>query len=131
MLWLLRQQDFPISRTMGIQGWKWRWGENPSRSEEVKPIAYEITLIHLSFTFSQEVDVLQINDGNLKLANICSSVGNESAYCRQETWVQCLGQEDPLEKEIQTTPVPGKSYGQRRLVDYSPLGRKNRTWLGD
>ena len=75
----LRQQDFPISRTMGIRGWEWRWGENSSRSEEVKPIAYESILIHLSFTFSQEVDVLQINDGNLNLANNCSSVGKESA----------------------------------------------------
>ena len=39
----------------------------------------------------------------------------------QETWVQSLGQEDPLEKETATTPVllPGKSHGQRSLVDYS------------
>ena len=35
-----------------------------------------------------------------------------------ETWVQSLGQEDPLEKEMATTPVllPGKSQGQRSLV---------------
>ena len=32
----------------------------------------------------------------------------------RETWVQSLGQEDPLEKEWQPTPVllPGKSHGQ-------------------
>ena len=44
----------------------------------------------------------------------------------QETWVQSLGQEDPLEKETATTPVllPGKSRGQRSLVDYSPWDRK-------
>ena len=54
-------------------------GRNSSRSEEVKPITYESILIHPSFTFSQEVDVLQINDGNLNLANNCSSVGKESA----------------------------------------------------
>ena len=44
----------------------------------------------------------------------------------QETWVQSLGQEDPLEKEMATTPVflPGKSHGQRSLVGYSPWGRK-------
>ena len=32
------------------------------------------------------------------------------------------GQEDPLEKEMQPTPVflPGKSHGQRSLAGYSP-----------
>ena len=44
----------------------------------------------------------------------------------EETWVQSLGQEDPLEKEIATHLVllPEKSHGQRRLVGYSPWGRK-------
>ena len=45
-----------------------------------------------------------------------------------ETWVQSLGWEDLLEKEMkwQPTPVflPGKSHGQRNLVGYSPWGRK-------
>ena len=38
-----------------------------------------------------------------------------------ETWVHSLGQEDPLEKEMATTPVflPGKSHGWR-----SPRGHK-------
>ena len=40
--------------------------------------------------------------------------------------VQSLGQEDPLEKEWQPTPVflPGEFHGQRSLVGYSPWGRK-------
>ena len=40
----------------------------------------------------------------------------------QDTWVQSLGQEHPLEKEIAPTPVflPGKSQGQRSLPGYSP-----------
>ena len=44
----------------------------------------------------------------------------------QETLVQSLGQEDPLEKEMATIPVfwPGKSHGQRSLLGYSPWGRK-------
>ena len=53
----------------------------------------------------------------------------------QETWVQSLGQEDPLVKEMAThstillfffTPVflPGESHGRRSLVGYSPWGRK-------
>ena len=44
----------------------------------------------------------------------------------QETWVQSLGREDPLEKEMATTPVllPGKFHGPRSLVGCSPWGRK-------
>ena len=48
----------------------------------------------------------------------------------QETWVQpgrALGQEDPLEKGMATTPVflPRKFHGQRSLAGYSPWGRKD------
>ena len=44
----------------------------------------------------------------------------------QETQVPFLGQEDPLEKEMATTPVfmHEKSHGQRRLVGYSPMNHK-------
>ena len=43
-----------------------------------------------------------------------------------ETWVQSLGREDLLEKEMVTHSVflPGKSHGRRSLVGYSPWGRK-------
>ena len=35
----------------------------------------------------------------------------------QETWVQALGWEDPLEKGMSTTPIflPGEFHGQRNL----------------
>ena len=38
----------------------------------------------------------------------------------QETWVQPLGQEDPLEKGMAPTPVflPGEFHGQRSLAGY-------------
>ena len=44
----------------------------------------------------------------------------------QETWVQSLGREDPLEKEVATHSVflPEKSHGQRSLAGYSPWGSK-------
>ena len=44
----------------------------------------------------------------------------------QEIGIQSLGQEDPLEKEMATTPVflPQKFHGQRNLAGYSPEGRK-------
>ena len=43
----------------------------------------------------------------------------------QET--QIPGWEDPLEEEMQPTPVflPEKSHGQRSLVGYSPWGHKD------
>ena len=41
----------------------------------------------------------------------------------QETWVQSLGQEDPLEKGIPVF-LPGEFNGQRSLVVYSPWGPK-------
>ena len=44
----------------------------------------------------------------------------------QDTWVQSLGQEDPLEKKITThySIFVWKSHGQRSLVDCSPGGCK-------
>ena len=44
----------------------------------------------------------------------------------QETRVQSLGQEDPLEKQIATHSIflPEKLHGQRSLVGYSPWGCK-------
>ena len=45
---------------------------------------------------------------------------------KQEIWVQSLGQEDPLKKEMATHSriLAGKSHGQRNLVGYSAWGRK-------
>ena len=44
----------------------------------------------------------------------------------QETWVRSLGQEDPLEEEVEPTPVflLGKSHGQMSLVGYNLWGCK-------
>ena len=51
----------------------------------------------------------------------------------EETQVQSLGQEDPLEKKRQPTSVflPGKSHGQRSLAGHSPRGHKSWTWLSN
>ena len=45
---------------------------------------------------------------------------------KQEIWVQSLGWEDPLEKEMPTHSrfLPGKSHGQKGLTCYSPWGYK-------
>ena len=53
------------------------------------------------------------------------SVG-KSPPAIQETQVQSLGWEDPLERGMATHSIflPGKSHGQRSLVGYSPWGRK-------
>ena len=44
----------------------------------------------------------------------------------QETQLRSLCWEDPLEKEMATTPVllPGESHGQKSLLGYSPWGCK-------
>ena len=42
----------------------------------------------------------------------------------QKMWIQSLGWEDPLEKEMATQPTPvfflGKPHGRRSLAGYSP-----------
>ena len=62
---------------------------------------------------------------------MAQSVKNLAAV--QETRVRFLGQEDPLEKEMATTPVflPGESHGQRSLAGYSPWGCKSQTRLSE
>ena len=50
---------------------------------------------------------------------MAQTVKNLSAM--QETQVQFLGWEDALEKGM---VLPGKSHGQRSLLDYSPWGHK-------
>ena len=57
---------------------------------------------------------------------MAQTVKKKNPPTMQETQVRFLGQEDPLKKKWQPTPVflPGKSHGQRSLVVYSPLGRK-------
>ena len=43
----------------------------------------------------------------------------KSLSAMQETWLQFLGWEDPLEKETATHSLPGESHGQRNLAGYS------------
>ena len=51
---------------------------------------------------------------------VAQKVNNRPAM--QETWVQSLGQEDPLGKEWLPTPVflPRNLHGQGSLMGYSP-----------
>ena len=44
----------------------------------------------------------------------------------QETWVQSLGWEDPLEEEMapHSSILAGESHEQRSLLGYSPWGHK-------
>ena len=47
-------------------------------------------------------------------------------FTMRETWVQSLGREDRLEKEMAThsSTLAWKSCGRRSVVDYSPWGCK-------
>ena len=51
----------------------------------------------------------------------------------QDTQVQSLGQEDPLEKEmaVHSSILAGESHGQKILVGYSPWGLKSWIWLSN
>ena len=50
----------------------------------------------------------------------------KNLHAIQETRVWSLGQEDPLEKEMEThsSTLPGEFHGQRSLVSYNPWGHK-------
>ena len=50
----------------------------------------------------------------------------KSLPAMQETWIQSLGWEDPLEEEMAThsSILAGEFHGQRRLVGYSPWDHK-------
>ena len=52
--------------------------------------------------------------------------GKRSHLPMQETLLESLDLEDPLEQKWQLTPVflPGTSHGQRSLAGYSPWGHK-------
>ena len=49
----------------------------------------------------------------------------------QETQVQSLDQEDPLEEQATPIFLPGECHGQRSLVDYSPYGPKELDTMSD
>ena len=57
----------------------------------------------------------------------------KSLPVRQETQVQFLGQEDPLEKEMAThsSIFAWKSHGQGKLAGYSLRGHMSLTRLSD
>ena len=60
------------------------------------------------------------------LTELGTSLVVNSALSMQGAWVQSLGWEDPLEKEmaIHSNTIAWKIYGQRSLIGYSPWGHK-------
>ena len=62
--------------------------------------------------------------GIIKASLVSQMVKNLPAM--QETWVQSLGGEDPLEKEMTThsSTLPGEFHEQRSLMGYSPWSHK-------
>ena len=89
-------------------------------------------------TTESKIDPLDILKITLFVQKLClgkgdysmltSLVAQRSRIClpMQKTQVTSLGQEDPMEKEMATTPVfwPGKSHGQKSLMGCSPSGRE-------
>ena len=60
------------------------------------------------------------------LSGFPGGLDSKASPAMQETWVQSLGLEDPLEKEMATHSIflPEESHGQRSLVGYSPWSCK-------
>ena len=90
--------------------------KNQTRSRDEFPTSH----YYLSFSFTHththsHTPLVPIISASL----MTQTVKNLPAM--QETQVQSLGQENPLEKRMDTTPVlfPGKFHGQRSLVGYS------------
>ena len=85
--------------------------------------------IHLPCDSATPLKVVSSQEGGIYIyiypyKGIAQMVRNLPAV--QETQVQSLGQEDPLEKEILPIPVflPGEFPGQRGMVGYSLWGCK-------
>ena len=76
---------------------------------------------NLSFTILPFIKSVNINLGASLVAQMV-----KHPPAMQETQVQSLGWEDPLEKKMTPTSVflPGEFHGQRSLADYSPWDRK-------
>ena len=95
--------------------------KNQTRSRDEFPTSH----YYLSFSFTHthtHTPLAPIISASL----MTQTVKNLPAM--QETQVQSLGQENPLEKRMDTTPVffPGKFHGQRSLVGYSSWGHRVR-----
>ena len=63
---------------------------------------------------------MEENKGEVKASLVAQLV--KKLPVMQDTWVQSLDQEDPLEEEWKPILVflPGKSHGQKNLSRYSP-----------
>ena len=78
-------------------------------------------------------DVQALVSGKLALRYAGRQVGDALTAILISAWVQFLGKEDPLEKEIATHSSilawEFLAHRQRSLVDYSPWDAKSRTQL--
>ena len=135
-LWELVMDRRPgVLQFMGSQRVRHKW------ATELKPMkhAKEKLIISMKTKFRKNImkqsKLSEMDNTHVNLSLYCfttvyiaflvaQSVKNLPAM--QEIQVWFLGQEDPMERKWQPTPVflPGKSHGQRSLEGYSPCGRK-------
>ena len=66
----------------------------------------------------------ETDDSLANPSSISDGADGKESPCMQETRVQSLGQEDPLEKGMASHFSIFACHGQRSLVGYSPQGRK-------
>ena len=80
---------------------------------------------YVSLLSEYELCLCNINSCATRRAFLESQMSKD-LNAMKETWVQSLGQQDPLRKKWLPIPVflPGKSLGQRSLKGPSPWDRK-------
>ena len=130
-LWYLR--GFPCSSVKNLfamqETWVWSldWDD---LLEKRKAIPLPVFWPENSIVHGVTTRWSRLNDFHFH-SLVAQSVKNLSAM--QETWVQFLGWEDPLDKEIATHSgiLPGESHGQRSLTGYSPWVPKSRMKFED
>ena len=138
-LWELVMDRRPgVLQFMGSQRVRHKW------ATELKPMkhAKEKLIISMKTKFRKNImkqsKLSEMDNTHVNLSLYCfttvyiaflvaQSVKNLPAMQEIQVWV--LGQEDPMERKWQPTPVflPGKSHGQRSLVGCNPWCCKSQT----
>ena len=90
------------------------------------PHSWEVKKFWFWSVTPRPVWLMEENKGEVKASLVAQLI--KKLPVMQDTWVQSLDQEDPLEEEWKPILVflPGKSHGQKNLSRYSPWV----TWFG-
>ena len=122
--WIPRRKAFFPEENF-LQAWNIHCFEYCS-SWKRDPNSWEVKNFWFWSVTPRPVWLMEENNGEVRASLVAQLV--KKLPVMQDTWVQSLGREDPLEEEWKPILVflPGKSHGQRNLSRYSPWV----TWVG-